>query len=172
MDNWGQGTFTLSVSRLYRRAICIRDDTGSWVHSGDRLIHPVQGNQGQQWGTTAALWRPCSGGTELVILPEARVEPGFEWPTDHRSSLCFGQQGVMTDTVEALGHIDLEGILGSKFDAVKDRFDGLPPRASWTKARGLRRQFGLPFGFQGLTHSRLLRPIVLGRNPKRARVWR
>ena len=25
MDNWGQGTFTLSVSRLYRRAIGISD---------------------------------------------------------------------------------------------------------------------------------------------------
>src|SRR4029453_4093162 len=106
--------------------ICIRDDTGLWVHSGDRLIHPVQGNQGQQGGTASALWRPCHGGKELVILYDARFEPGFELPTDHRCSLCFGQKAVMTDTVEALGNIDLEGILWSKFDAVKDCFNGIP----------------------------------------------
>jgi hypothetical protein len=38
----------------------------------------------------------------------------------------FGQKGVMTDTVEALGNIDLEGVLGSKFNAVKDRFNRIP----------------------------------------------
>jgi len=26
MDNWGQGTFTLSVSRLYRRAVAIASE--------------------------------------------------------------------------------------------------------------------------------------------------
>ena len=30
MDNWGQGTFTLCVSRLYRRAITVADQ----VHFG------------------------------------------------------------------------------------------------------------------------------------------
>jgi hypothetical protein len=152
--------------------IRIRDDTGSWVHSADRLVHRVQGNQGQQWGTASALWRPGPGGKELVIFHDARVEPGVELPTDHACCLCFSQKSLMTDTVEALGNIDLEGLLWSKFNAVQDRFNGIPTGASWTKAIGLRRPFGLPVRFQGLTHERLLRPIVLGRNPERALVWR
>jgi hypothetical protein len=31
MDKWGQGTFTLSVSRLYRRAIRIADETYAFI---------------------------------------------------------------------------------------------------------------------------------------------
>jgi len=116
----------MTIRMPHDAVIRIRDDTGSWVHSGDRLIHPVQGHQGQQWRTAAALWRPRPGGKELVILHDARVEPGFELPTEHRGGLCFGQKGVMTDTVEARGNIDLESVLWSKFDAVKDGFNGIP----------------------------------------------
>src|SRR5262249_51070810 len=91
---------TVHTTRLVAHAvIAIGAARGWWVHSGDRLIHPVQGNQGQQGGTTAALWRPCSGGKELVILHDARLEPGFELPTEHRYRLCFGQKGIVTDTV-------------------------------------------------------------------------
>jgi hypothetical protein len=142
----------LTILMQHDTVIRIRDDTGSWVHAGDRLIHAVQGNQGQQWRTASALRRPCPGGKELVICPDARLEPGVELPADHRGSLGFGQKGVMTETGEALGNIDLEGILWSKFHAVKDRFNRLPTGASWTKAIGLRRQLGFPFRFQGLTY--------------------
>ncbi len=74
----------------------------------------------------------------------------------------------MTDTVEAFGNVDLERILRSKRDTVKNCFNRVPPGASWTKAIGLRRQLGFPFGFQSLTHDRLLCPVILGGNPERA----
>ena len=104
----------------------------------------------------------------MVILHDPRLEPGFELPTDHRWCLCFGQKGGMTDTVEAFGNVDLERILRSKRDTVKNCFNRVPPGASWTKAIGLRRQLGFPFGFQSLTHDRLLCPVILGGNPERA----
>src|SRR5215467_11946657 len=104
----------------------------------------------------------------MMILHDPRLEPGFELPTDHRWGLCFGQKGGMTDTVEAFGNVDLEHILRSKLDAVKNGFDRVPTGASWTKAIGLRRQLGFPCGFQGLTHDRLLCPVILGRHPERA----
>src|SRR5262249_56387191 len=91
---------------------------------------------------------------------------------ERRGGLGLGQQGVMTDQVEGLGNIDLEGRLWSKFTTVKARVDRIPTGASWTKAIGLRRQFGLPFRCQGLTHERPRRPIVLGGHPERALVWR
>jgi hypothetical protein len=44
MDNWGRGTFTLSVSRLYRRAVAVanqgRFPLKSWFHLG--LEPPVE----------------------------------------------------------------------------------------------------------------------------------
>src|SRR6267143_1776728 len=36
MDNWGQGTFTLFVPRLYRRAVTV-------AHQIDLLVHAFQG---------------------------------------------------------------------------------------------------------------------------------
>ena len=59
----------LSVLMKHNAVIRIHDDTGSGVNSGDRLIHPMQGNQGQQRRNGAALGRTCLGGKELAILP-------------------------------------------------------------------------------------------------------
>jgi hypothetical protein len=38
MDNWGQGTFTLSVSRLYRRAVTV---TGKAVAASFQFLIQV-----------------------------------------------------------------------------------------------------------------------------------
>jgi hypothetical protein len=38
----------LSILMKHDAVIRIHNDSGSWVNSGDRFIHPMQGNQGQQ----------------------------------------------------------------------------------------------------------------------------
>jgi hypothetical protein len=50
---------------------------------------------------------------------------------------------------------------------MKNGFDGIVARATWTKSIEVSRQLGFPLGFQGLTHKRLPRPFVLGGNSKR-----
>src|SRR4029453_13097518 len=74
----------------------------------------------------------------------------------------------MIDTVKTLRHIDLQHVLGPKFDAVKDRRDGIPTRASWAKTVGMGSQFGFPLRLQGLANQRLPRPFMLGWNAQRA----
>jgi hypothetical protein len=55
-------------------------------------------------------------------------------PTDDRRRLEFGHERRVIDAVKTLRDIDLEYILGSKLDAVKDRCDRIPTGTSWTKA--------------------------------------
>src|SRR5262245_14182725 len=78
----------------------------------------------------------------------------------------------MLDAIEALRNINFQHVLRPKLDAVENGFDGIPTRASWTKAIGMRRQFGLPFGLQSLAHERLSCPISLGWNAQRPLVGR
>jgi len=66
----------------------------------------------------------------------------------------------MIEAVKTLRNIDLEHVLGPKFDTVKDRRDGIPTGPSWAKPVRVRRQFRFPFGFQGLAYQRLPRPLV------------
>ena len=73
----------------------------------------------------------------------------------------------MIDAVKTLRNIDLQHVLGPKFDAVKARRDGIPTRASWAKAIGVGRQFGFPLRFQGLADQRLPRPFLAGWNAQR-----
>ena len=77
MDNWGQGTFTLSVSRLYRRAIGISDVEGvsyslfspslsflAWevqVFGFHIPIEVMQVYVGQQGAHDTSLWCACQG---------------------------------------------------------------------------------------------------------------
>ena len=70
----------------------------------------------------------------------------------------------MIEAVKTLRDINLQHVLGAEFDAVKDRRDGIPTGTSWAKSLGVRRQFGFPLGFQGLTYQRLPCPFVLGGN--------
>jgi hypothetical protein len=70
----------------------------------------------------------------------------------------------MIDAIKTLGYIDLEQMLGPKFDPVKDRCDGIPTRPSGAKAIEVGRQFRFPLWLQGLTNQRLPRPLVLGGN--------
>ena len=72
----------------------------------------------------------------------------------------------MIDAVEAFGDIELERVLRLKSDRVEDGSDGVPAGASRAKAIGMRRELCFPFGFQGLAHQRLPRPLVLGWNTK------
>jgi hypothetical protein len=74
----------------------------------------------------------------------------------------------MINAVEAFGDINFQRILRPKPDRVEESSNGIPTRASRAKAIGMRRQFGFPFGFQGLSHDRLSCPFILGWNAKRA----
>jgi hypothetical protein len=74
----------------------------------------------------------------------------------------------MIDTVEAFLDIGFERILRPCLNPLENRFFRIPTRAAWAKAIGMRRQFGFPFGFQGLAHERLSRPFILGGNAKGA----
>jgi hypothetical protein len=136
----------LTVLMQHYTVIRVGDDTGLRVHFGDGFVQPVQGNQGQQGRNTAALRRPCSGGHAVAIFEDARCEPGFDLTTDTRGRLRFGQEGRMTDTVEALGNIQFQRVLGPKPNTEKNGFDRIPAGASWAKAVGMRGQLGFPFG--------------------------
>ena len=94
--------------------------------------------------------------------------PGFAWPTDAGGDLGFGQEGCRIDAVEALRDVNLQRLWWPTPDRVAEGFAGIPAGASWAKARGLRRQLGLPGGFQGLAHERLPRPFLWGRDTSRA----
>jgi hypothetical protein len=73
----------------------------------------------------------------------------------------------MIEAVKTRRDINLQHVLGAECDAVKDRRDGLPPGTSWAKSLGVRRPFGFPWGFQGLTSQRLPCPFVLGGHAER-----
>jgi hypothetical protein len=137
----------LTVLMQHHTVIRIGDDTGLRVHFGDGFVHPMQGNQGQQGRKTAALRRPCGGGHEVAILENPRLEPGFDLATEARGRLHFGQEGRMTDTVETLGNIHFQCILGPKPNTQKDGFDRIPAGASWAKAIGMWRELGFPCRF-------------------------
>jgi hypothetical protein len=65
-------------------------------------------------------------------------------PTDAWWRLEFGQERLMIDAVKTLGDINFQHVLRPKFDAVKDRGDGIPTGTPWAKAIGVGRQFGFP----------------------------
>jgi hypothetical protein len=58
--------------------------------------------------------------------------------------LEFRQERRVIDAVKTLRNIDLEQMLGPKFDAMKDRCNGIPTGPSRAKAIEVGRQFGLP----------------------------
>ena len=70
MDNWGQGTFTLSVSRLYRRAIRIADQidfgvaaSAAFRKSGlEAAFEAIQGEIGQDGRENPPCGVPLSVG--------------------------------------------------------------------------------------------------------------
>jgi hypothetical protein len=85
-------------------------------------------------------------------------------PTDARWRLEFCEERRVIAAVNTLWNIDLQQILGAKFEALKDRRDSLPTGPSGAKAIAVGRQFGVPLGLQGLAYQRLPRPVVLGWN--------
>jgi hypothetical protein len=115
----------------------ISNDTGSRVYLGDGIVYPMEGNQGQQGGNAPALWRPGRGGKESVTLQDSRCEPGFELSTDTGWRLRFGQKRLVTDTVEAFRDVNLERVLRSKRDIVKDCPNRIPTGTPGAKAIGL-----------------------------------
>jgi len=50
----------------------------------------------------------------------------------------------MLDAAKTLGDINFQPVLRPKFNAVKDRRDGIPTGTTWAKAIGVGRQFGFP----------------------------
>ena len=74
----------------------------------------------------------------------------------------------MIDAIEAFRDVNFQRILRPKSDRVEESSNGIPTRASRAKAIGMRRQLGLPCGFQCLAHERLPRPFLLGRDSSRA----
>src|SRR5262245_24452629 len=93
MDNWGQGTFTLCVSRLYRRAVCI---SGVEVipfscfsplvsfQFGDMqvvgfhiLVHFVEVYVGQKW-TYYTSYKVANMLVEFsTSIPRTQLRPGY-----------------------------------------------------------------------------------------------
>src|SRR5262245_51186701 len=73
----------------------------------------------------------------------------------------------MIDAVKTLRNVDLEHVLGSKFDALEDRGNGIPTGPTGTKPIGVGRQFRFPLGFQSLAYDGLPRPFMPGRKPER-----
>jgi hypothetical protein len=58
--------------------------------------------------------------------------------------LEFRQERRVINAVTTLRNIDLEQMLGPKFDTVKDRGHGIPTGPSWAKAIAVGRQFCFP----------------------------
>jgi len=58
--------------------------------------------------------------------------------------LQFRQERLMLDAAKTLGDINFQPVLRPKFNAVKDRRDGIPTGTTWAKAIGVGRQFGFP----------------------------
>ena len=80
----------LAVFVKHHDIIGVSDDAGLRVHVGDRLRHPMQGDQGSQRGNRPPLRRPCGGGEEVVIFQDSRFQPAFELPTNDGWRLRFG----------------------------------------------------------------------------------
>ena len=72
----------LAVFMQHHTIVGISNDTSVRVDPGDGVVHPMQGNQGQQRGDTSPLWRPCGSGIELVLFQDTRFQPSFELPTN------------------------------------------------------------------------------------------
>jgi hypothetical protein len=58
----------------------------------------------------------------------------------------------MINAVEALRNVDLQQMLGPKFDALEDRRDGIPTGATWAEPVEVGRKFRFPLGFQSLAY--------------------
>jgi len=81
MDNWSQGTFTLCVSRLYRRAIRIAYEEASALHPWPPFVlHPVIEDMMQEsirsYGRGhTALGDACLRGGQGTFFHDPSVEP-------------------------------------------------------------------------------------------------
>ena len=115
MDNWGQGTFTLFVSRLYRRAVRVSDDLRlpvelpaglgrvsarpGWEVSADTRFESVQRDVRQQWRRDATL--RCAGRRfgEHAIVEHPGLEPRFHEAVQGRECLHLAEEGLLVDAV-------------------------------------------------------------------------
>ncbi len=142
----------LTVLMPHYPVICLGDDTGLRVSLGDSFVHPMPGNQRSHRGTRPPLRGPCGTGKESAVFHNSRFEPDVDLATATRGRLHFGQQGRMTDTIEALGDIHFQRLLWPKPNPQDDGFHRIPAGASWAKTVGMRCQLGFPCRFQGLAH--------------------
>jgi hypothetical protein len=146
MDNWGQGTCTLYVSRLYRRAVGVADDRGGFLFGGncvfEAVFQAVEGDVCQSWGQCPALWSAFFGRKAFSTLSHTRLQPGFDVPPDRGTGVDLSAQRFVINTVEACGSLGIQNPCGLLVDADIHCSHRIPGRASrsqsvtvWCKAR-------------------------------------
>src|SRR5262249_25807700 len=176
MDNWGPGTCTLSVSRLYRRAIGVPDDLGLPMDltarsfripsrpdrelSTEILFESVQGDVGQQRGYDSTL--RCAGlrCDKPLVIEDPSLEPAFDQSVQGRGCLQLTQEGGLVDAVATLGDISVQGVLGLLLNRDEDRTDGIVDRASGAESVAVGLKLGLPLRLQGVFDQGLPCPIM------------
>ena len=132
---------------------------------GDGLIHAMPGQHGSERRTPAALWRPCGGGHEGILFPDARFEPGVALPTPDRCRRRFGHQSLRIEAVAAWRDLAREPVVRPKPETVAERANGLVAGAARAQARGMRRPLGVPGGFQGLAPEGVPCPCLVRGHP-------
>src|SRR6266446_9136529 len=83
MDNWGQGTFTLYVSRLYRRAILLT--VKNLLIAPGRPNRKDRGHVGEVWPVRVAPGAAGRGRDVVAISPHARSHRHWACPRPHPS---------------------------------------------------------------------------------------
>ena len=76
-----------------------------------------------------------------------------------------GEQGLVTDPVEAFFNVGISDVFVLLVNTRMDRFDRIVTRTSWTEARAVGLELRLPFRFQGEFRQGLAGAIRYDRNP-------
>jgi hypothetical protein len=110
----------------------------SWrVELGESRMHPMEGNQRQQRGTTAALGRSSWGRPEGISCHETRLKPSCAWSANAGGSWHFGPSGLLVDPSAAWSHVDFARLLRSIPHRHTAGADGILPGPSRATALGM-----------------------------------
>src|SRR5690242_13965661 len=83
------------------------------------------------------------------MIQHSRLEPGFHLPAQTRSGVDLSKEGSLSDTVEALGDIGIEHILGFLADSYVNGSNRILTGAARAKSITVGFKARLPFGFEG-----------------------
>src|SRR5262245_49987661 len=168
MDNWGQGTFTLYVSRLYRRAI-------SPSHVVD-LVHPavpappvhdvfeaVEHHITDDGRDDAALGHACRGRIEGAAIPKATSKPFGQEPLGHGDVLFEPRKGDVIEKPFNISFQDSGGRCGLAEDVAALRYR-IGASAFRTEPIGVGIRSGFGNRLECLEMDGLPRPILQYRN--------